>query len=90
MGEGRGIANFRSCKTGLFFTNFFNENEKNNVWENFFLIKYDTKEKIFLKIFKIHPPERGAKWRQMAKNTQFPVQNELCAASVGVKIDKNQ
>ena len=90
MGEGRGIANFRSCKTGLFFTNFFNENEKNNVWEIFFLIKYDTKEKIFLKIFKIHQPERGAKWRQMAKKAQFPVQNELCAASMGVKIDKNQ
>ena len=81
---------FEAAKQTFFFSNFFNKNEENNVWENFFLIKYDTKEKIFLKIFKIHPPERGAKWRQTAKKAQFPVQNELCAASMGVKIDKNQ
>ena len=90
MGRGRGLVNFRSGKTGLFFSNFLRKNEEKRICTNFFLIKYDTNENFFFQIFKIHQPERGVKWRQMAKKAQFPVQNELCAASMGVKIDKNQ
>ena len=89
MGRGRGLANFRSGKTGLFFSNFFLKNEEKRICTNFFLIKYDTKEKFFFQIFKIHLPHRGAKWRQMAKTPRFPVQNGLCAASMGVKINQN-
>ena len=85
MGRGRGLANFRSGKTGLFFSNFFLKKEEKHICTNFFLIKYDTKEKIF----KIHQPHRGAKWRQTAKTPRFPVQNGLCAASMGVKINQN-
>ena len=89
MGRGRGLANFRSGKTGLFFSNFFLKKEEKHICTNFFLIKYDTKENFFFQIFKIHQPHRGAKWRQTAKTPRFPVQNGLCAASMGVKINQN-
>ena len=89
MGRGRGLANFRSGKTGLFFSNFLKKKEEKHICTNFFLIKYDTKEKFFFPIFKIYHPHRGAKWRQTSKKHRFPVQNGLCAASMGVKINQN-
>ena len=67
---------------------FFNKNEEKRICTNFFLKKYDTKQIIFFHIFKIHQQYRGAKWRQMAKTPRFPIQNGLCIASMGVKVEK--
>ena len=90
MGRGRGLSNFRSGKTGLFFSYFFKKKEEKHICTNFFLIKYDTKENFFFQIFIIHHAHRGAKWRQTAEIPQFPVENGLCAASMGVKINQNR
>ena len=89
MRRGRGLANFRSGKTGLFFSNFLKKKEEKHICTFFFLIKYVTKENFFFPIFKIYHPHRGAKWRQTSKKHRFPVQNGLCAASMGVKINQN-
>ena len=65
MGRGRGLVNFRSGKTGLFFSNFFLKNEEKRICTNFFLIKYDTKENFFFSNFQ-NPS--AASWRKMASN----------------------
>ena len=52
MGRGRGLSNFRSGKTGLFFSYFFLKKEEKHICTNFFLIKYNTKEIFFFKFSK--------------------------------------
>ena len=90
MGRGRGLANFRSGKTGLFFSNFFKKKRgKTYLYFFFFWLSMSLKKNFFFPIFKIYHPHRGAKWRQTSKKHRFPVQNGLCAASMGVKINQN-
>ena len=81
---------FEAVKQAFFSPIFFKKKEEKHICTNFFLIKYNTKEIFFFQIFKIHQLYRGAKWRQTAKTPQFPVQNRLCAASMGVKINQNR